>query len=125
MSESMSTAATHVFEDIEVEAAAEAGPSSMGDAAASLSLEAAFDIETTAQIILEGGYKTVRYPTPVTLADMLDCPAVPRRALAVLPGRVPCPPGARRQDRRPELRPRRQHVRLMLSRRPLVPPLAG
>jgi hypothetical protein len=60
MSDSMSTPATHAIE-AEVDAApAAAGPSSMGDAAAGLSLEDAFDVERTAQIVLEGGYKTVR-----------------------------------------------------------------
>lgn len=67
MSESMSTAATHVFEDIVVDAPAEAGPSSMGDAAAALSLESAFDIEATAKLILDNGYKTVRTPGHGTL----------------------------------------------------------
>lgn len=57
MSEAFYTAAAHAFEDVEVSTPAEAGPSSMGDAAATL--DAAFDIEGTARLILDGGYKTV------------------------------------------------------------------
>lgn len=57
MSEAFYTSAEHAFEDVQVGPAAEAGPSSMGDAASSLDL--AFDIENTAQLILDGGFKTV------------------------------------------------------------------
>lgn len=65
MSEAFYTAAAHAFEDVEVSTPAEAGPSSMGDAAATL--DAAFDIEGTARLILDGGYKTVSYWSGVRL----------------------------------------------------------
>lgn len=54
---------THALEE-EVAEAAEAGPSSMGDAAAGLSLEEAFDISNTVRLILEGGYKTIGLQFP-------------------------------------------------------------
>lgn len=54
---------THALEE-EVTAGAEAGPSSMGDGAASLSLDAAFDISNTAKLILSHGYKTIGLQFP-------------------------------------------------------------
>lgn len=58
MSDAFYTSSAHAFEDVEVGTPAEAGPSSMGDAASSL--DAAFEITTTAQLILDGAFKTVR-----------------------------------------------------------------
>lgn len=56
--DAFSTPAEHAF-DHEVEVSAEAGPSSMGDAVAAVSIEEAFDVENTIQRIISGGYKTV------------------------------------------------------------------
>ncbi|CAK9784622.1 diphthamide biosynthesis protein [Cutaneotrichosporon oleaginosum] len=65
MSEAFYTASAHAFEDVEVDEPAEAGPSSMGDAASSL--DAAFDIENTVQLILDGGFKTIGLQFPDAL----------------------------------------------------------
>ncbi|GMK54998.1 hypothetical protein CspeluHIS016_0200540 [Cutaneotrichosporon spelunceum] len=62
MSDAFYTSSAHAFEDVEVGTPAEAGPSSMGDA--SSSLDAAFDISNTAQLILDGGFKTIGLQFP-------------------------------------------------------------
>jgi diphthamide biosynthesis protein 2 len=62
MTDAFSTPAEHAF-DHEVEVSAEAGPSSMGDAVASVSIEEAFQVEDTVKRILSGGYKTVSLRT--------------------------------------------------------------
>jgi len=56
--DAFSTPAEHAF-DHEVEVSAEAGPSSMGDAVAAVSIEEAFEVDDTIERILSGGYKTV------------------------------------------------------------------
>ncbi|ORY23373.1 putative peptidyl-diphthamide biosynthesis [Naematelia encephala] len=75
MSELMSTAAQHAFEHPELEAVIpEAGPSRMGDVSAGLSLDEAFEVDSTVRIILEGGYKTIGLQFP---DELLPCsPAV-------------------------------------------------
>ena len=56
MSDGMSTHPTHALEaEVEVSSGPSAGV--MGDAGQSI--EAAYDVEGTAEIILRGGYKTV------------------------------------------------------------------
>ncbi|BEI81471.1 hypothetical protein CcaverHIS002_0206310 [Cutaneotrichosporon cavernicola] len=62
MSDAFYTSSAHAFEDVEVGAPAEAGPSSMGDATSSL--DTAFDISNTAQLILDGGFKTIGLQFP-------------------------------------------------------------
>jgi diphthamide biosynthesis protein 2 len=59
MTDTFSTPAEHAFDHPEIEAVVEAGPSSMGDALANVSVEEAFEVEDTVQRILAGGYKTV------------------------------------------------------------------
>lgn len=63
MSEGMSTHPTHMLEAALDTDVPTAGPSSgsMGDGAAGLSLEEAFDVARTAEIVLKGGYKTVSW----------------------------------------------------------------
>jgi diphthamide biosynthesis protein 2 len=61
----MSTPAAHAFAHPELSSvSAEAGPSSMGDAAVDLSVEEAFEVEDTIERIIKGGYKTVSRSTP-------------------------------------------------------------
>ncbi|KAL1408870.1 Diphthamide biosynthesis protein 2 [Vanrija albida] len=62
---------------------AAAGPSSMGDAAAALSLDDAFDIPNTARLILEGGYKTIGLQFP---DELLPSSVAVYRALQRLVG---------------------------------------
>ena len=60
MSDAFSTPAAHAFLHPELESfQPEAGPSSMGDAAAELSIEEAFEVQDTVHRIIQGGYKTV------------------------------------------------------------------
>ncbi|GFZ46057.1 Diphthamide biosynthesis protein 2 [Saitozyma sp. JCM 24511] len=65
MSDAMSTPAAHAFAHPELSAvSAEAGPSSMGDASADLSVEEAFEVEDTIARIITGGYKTIGLQFP-------------------------------------------------------------
>lgn len=102
----------------EVGEGAAAGPSSMGDAAASLSLSEAFDVENTAKLILEGGYKTVcKLDDDAAFLTRADRPPVPRRALAVLRRGLPRAPAPRWRVGRADLRPGRLDARGVLPRR--------
>ncbi|RSH92034.1 Diphthamide biosynthesis protein 2 [Saitozyma podzolica] len=65
MSDAMSTPAAHAFAHPELSSvSAEAGPSSMGDASADLSVEEAFEVEDTIARIIAGGYKTIGLQFP-------------------------------------------------------------
>ncbi|WVF70225.1 diphthamide biosynthesis protein 2 [Kwoniella sp. CBS 6097] len=69
MSDAFSTPAEHALthpELDEVLATAQAGPSSssMGDGAAGLSIEEAFEVDETVRKVLEGGYKTIGLQFP-------------------------------------------------------------
>ena len=59
MSDTFSTAASHAFEHPELPEPAGPSSSSMGEAASELSIEDAFDVPSTIQLIMSGGYKTV------------------------------------------------------------------
>jgi diphthamide biosynthesis protein 2 len=59
MTDAFSTPAEHAFDHPEIEAAVEAGPSSLGDALAGVPIEEAFEVDDTVSRILAGGFKTV------------------------------------------------------------------
>ena len=61
MADAFSTPAEHAFDHPEIEVVTEAGPSSMGDALAGVSIEEAFEVEDTIRRILSGGYKTALF----------------------------------------------------------------
>ena len=63
MSDMFSTPDSHAFDHSELESInAEAGPSN-GSAVKALSIEEAFEVQETVNVILEGGYKTVSTST--------------------------------------------------------------
>jgi len=61
MSDLFSTPAEHALDHPELANVSHvAGPSANGDAVASLSIEEAFEVDETCQLIFDGWYKTVR-----------------------------------------------------------------
>ncbi|KAK4689482.1 diphthamide biosynthesis protein 2, partial [Tremellales sp. Uapishka_1] len=56
--------AEHAFDHPELEVEVEAGPSSMGDANLDVSIEKAYEVSETVDIILKGGYKTIGLQFP-------------------------------------------------------------
>lgn len=71
MTDAFSTPAEHAFDHPEIEAAPEAGPSSLGNALSDVSIEEAFEVQDTIRRIIDGGYKTVRFDSSPWLRSLL------------------------------------------------------